>query len=90
MKGPDEEGMAAHVRALLKDELPSNLLYHDLDHTVELVVPAADRIAAAMGVDDRTAVLARTAAWFHDVGFIERYDDNEELAVVDHPAGFVS
>ena len=60
----------AEVRKLFSEHDASNLLYHSLDHT-EDVVEAADRIAALSGfsVDDHELLLI--AAWWHDVGMLE-------------------
>jgi len=44
------------------------------------VVPAAELLAADENLDDDDPRSAVTAAWFHDIGFVERYEDNEEMA----------
>ena len=69
----------AHARHLLEDGLPGWLAYHDLAHTTELVAPAAEDLGRAAGLDDRQLGLLAVAAWFHDVGFVERYADNEPI-----------
>ena len=71
---------AAAARHILESRLPSWLRYHDLTHTTELVVPAAELLAADEKLDDDDRRSAVTAAWFHDIGFVERYEDNEEMA----------
>jgi uncharacterized protein len=71
---------AAAARHMLESRLPSWLRYHDLAHTAELVVPAAELLAADENLDDDDRRSAVTAAWFHDTGFVERYEDNEEMA----------
>ena len=76
-----EASRAAEVaRHILESRLPSWLRYHDLTHTTELVVPAAELLAADENLDDDDRRSAVTAAWFHDIGFVERYEDNEEMA----------
>ncbi len=44
------------------------------------MVPAAELLAADENLDDDDPRSAVTAAWFHDIGFVERYEDNEEMA----------
>ncbi len=78
---PDFLGAQAHARRRLETELPAWLLYHDLEHTVGLVAPAAALLADDVGLDSVGRGLVVTAAWFHDIGFVERYDENEVVAL---------
>lgn len=73
---PDEQRARAYARSCLR-RLPATLTYHSLAHTCEDVAPAAERLAARMGVGGESLLLLRTAAYFHDVGFIERRDQHE-------------
>ena len=67
----------AFILYKLRSELSNKLHYHDLHHTLD-VVEAAERIAKAEGIaDDETLALLRTAALFHDVGFITTYQSHE-------------
>jgi uncharacterized protein len=50
-------------------------------HTRDDVVPAARRLAALEGVDGDALLLLTTAAYYHDLGFIEQYSENETIAV---------
>ena len=77
----DVDGAVAWVAARLRAELPSWLGYHDFEHTAGLVVPAAELLGADLALDPESLDLLRTAAWFHDVGYIERYRDNEAVGV---------
>jgi uncharacterized protein len=65
----------------LQQELPPGLYYHCVDHTAADVVPAAEALADGEGVAGRELLLLRTAAWYHDLGFIERRDGHEEVSV---------
>jgi uncharacterized protein len=56
----------------LEYELPPSLKYHGIVHTREEVTPAAERIAAAEGIHGKSLYLLLTAAWFHDLGFVEQ------------------
>jgi uncharacterized protein len=61
----------------LREELPESLSYHGLHHTLD-VVESALRIAQAEGVsDEETLALLRTAALFHDAGFLSTYQGHE-------------
>jgi uncharacterized protein len=61
----------------LGSELPVSLYYHGLHHTLD-VVESAERIARAEGLsDEETLTLLRTAALFHDAGFLFTYQGHE-------------
>lgn len=61
----------------LRTELSETLYYHSLDHTLD-VAEAAGRIAEAEGItDEETLALLRTAALFHDAGFLTVYKGHE-------------
>ena len=66
------------VIQLLEKELPKDLTYHSLEHTKE-VVKAVERIALLEGVRDEGLFLLKSAALFHDAGFIKQYDHNEPI-----------
>lgn len=71
-------GFRTEVVNRLKIELSDDLLYHDLEHTLD-VEKAAHTIGTIEGVSEEEMILLRSAALIHDAGFILRYDDNEEL-----------
>jgi uncharacterized protein len=62
----------------LARELSPLLTYHSLAHTCDEVIPAADRIAALAGLTGEDLLLLRTAAIFHDIGYIEQHHQHEE------------
>jgi len=68
-----------HVFTLLKTGLKPSLYYHNFQHTID-VCAAVDRLAKLEGIDGDDLVLLRTAAVFHDVGFLWEYLDNEIIA----------
>lgn len=70
----------AFVLKLLGTELPHNLFYHGLHHTVD-VCNAVDELAVAENVTGESLTLLRTAAVFHDSGFTRQYLNNEPVAV---------
>ncbi len=65
---------------LLKNKLPSNLHYHSLEHTLD-VCAETERIAVSEGLSSEDIVLLKTAALFHDAGFIKQYNNNEQIGV---------
>lgn len=73
------DGVRDLVLKKLKKELKPNLYYHNFQHTID-VCESVDRLAEMEHIEGNDLVLLRTAAIFHDTGFIWRYDSNEELA----------
>ena len=71
----------AIARERLEAGLPGWLRYHDLSHTAEFVAPDAELLGRDAGLDAHALGLLLIAAWYHDVGFVERYEDNEVLGV---------
>lgn len=63
---------------LLAQELPLDLSYHSLAHTKD-VVKAVERIALLEGVRDEGLFLLKSAALFHDAGFVKQYEHNEPI-----------
>ena len=51
----------------LEKELPQNLYYHNVKHTVD-VVTQVELIGLGEGVADEELLLLKTAALFHDTG----------------------
>jgi polyphosphate kinase len=68
---------ALHVRKRFARSAPPHLLFHDLEHTLDVTRTAAD-IAKAMGVQGRRLHLLTIAALFHDLGYMRMYDGHEE------------
>jgi adenylate cyclase len=60
----------------LEKELPDYLHYHNVKHTVD-VVTEVELIGWAEGCNDEEILLLKTAALFHDLGFIVEYDNHE-------------
>ncbi|TMI69395.1 MAG: DUF2179 domain-containing protein [Bacteroidetes bacterium] len=63
----------------LETGLPSYLTYHDVQHTKN-VIKAAEYLAEAENISGNDLVLLKTAALFHDAGFLQSHQDHEELS----------
>lgn len=64
----------------LKKELSSKLHYHSFDHSRD-VTQQVERIAIAEGITDEDLFLLKTAASYHDAGFVYQYEKNEPIGV---------
>lgn len=69
-----------HIMKILEDELSQKLLYHSINHTID-VTQAVERLAIMEGITDEDLFLLKSAATYHDAGFVERYDKNEEIGI---------
>lgn len=76
----DFEHMRSDILNKLKSMLPDEVIYHDLGHTLN-VEKAAIRLGRLEGLNEEEMLILRTAALFHDTGFIYTYDHNELHAV---------
>lgn len=72
----DFEHMRNDIINHLKSNLPEDIIYHDLQHTLN-VEKAAMRLGRLEGLTDEEMLLLRTAALYHDAGFIYTYHRNE-------------
>lgn len=77
MQQPDFAAAAHYAIARLEHELDPRLSYHSLSHTRDDVLPAAERLAALAGVGGEALLLLRTAAVYHDLGFLLRRAEHE-------------
>lgn len=64
------------VMGQLENKLPRHLYYHNPPHTAD-VVQAAESIGRQSGITQHELQLLRTAALFHDTGFISTYHEHE-------------
>ncbi len=62
----------------LQEELSPKLHYHSYDHSKD-VTRQAERIAIGEGITDEDLFLLKSAASYHDAGFVEQYDKNEPI-----------
>jgi len=79
---PSEDfiGLRNFIISKLKAELADDLLYHSIEHTLN-VEREVQKYAQLEGLDKVCIMRLRTAALFHDSGFLIAYDNNEEIGV---------
>lgn len=76
MKAINFEGAKNYVVNRLINEASSKLYYHGLHHTFD-VYNAAQKFAEMEGINAEELILLKTAALYHDIGFLEQYRNNE-------------
>ena len=67
-----------HIIKVLEKGLSPMLHYHSIEHTKD-VVRAVERYALLEGVTDEGLFLLKSAATYHDAGFVESYEKNEPI-----------
>ena len=67
-----------YIIKLLENKLSDKLHYHCIEH-VKDVVRAVENLALTEDVTDEGLFLLKSAASYHDAGFIEQYDKNEPI-----------
>lgn len=63
-----------------ESELSKDLYYHNLKHTIDVIVQV-EIIGHEESINDEDMLLLKTAALFHDSGFLIGYSDHEELGI---------
>ncbi|HQE94188.1 MAG TPA: HD domain-containing protein [Anaerolineae bacterium] len=81
MSKPDWEGAKTYILARLERGLSPDLRYHNIHHTRDDVLPAVERLAALANVPEADSLLLRTAALYHDTGYLEQYTNHESVGV---------
>ncbi len=71
MNSQNFEQARQYAEQRLEQHLPSHFVYHGIGHTRDEVVPAVEALAAMEGITGTSLLLLRTAAWYHDLGYIE-------------------
>lgn len=69
-----------HIMKVLQERLPDNLYYHGIHHTYD-VIEAAERLALMEGITDEQMFILKSAATYHDAGFVEQYAKNEPIGI---------
>ena len=66
-----------YVLAFYNEHDTSKLIFHNLQHTQNVVL-AATRIAKHYVLDDKDQFIVLTAVWFHDLGYLTNISNHEE------------
>lgn len=74
----DFQTLYNYVLARLRQDLPRYFTYHSAKHT-EYVVKKAEYIARKEGVSEAEVLLVKTAALYHDIGFLKSAENHEEI-----------
>ncbi len=65
----------------LENELSAQLEYHNAAHT-KSVIAAAEHLANGEGIKGDELIILKTAALFHDAGFLQQADGHEEISCI--------
>jgi uncharacterized membrane-anchored protein YitT (DUF2179 family)/HD superfamily phosphodiesterase len=63
----------------LETGLPSYISYHTAEHTIN-VIEAAEKLAEWENITGEELLLLKTAALFHDTGFLQHHLEHEEIS----------
>ena len=69
-----------YVTDLLQQNLPEGYVYHNIDHTLN-VVESANEIGEHYGISKEDMEILLLAAWFHDTGISKVYIGHEEKSI---------
>jgi len=68
-----------YISSLLTTELSENCVFHTIKHTLD-VVSNAEIIGRYCKLDENSLNVLRICALFHDVGYVDAYDDHERFS----------
>jgi len=71
------EKASEYSSGIISEKLPKGIVYHNLDHTKE-VVATTEEIGKNSGLSSDDMEMLLIAAWFHDSGITETYSNHEE------------
>ena len=66
------------VFSAFKESGKSQLVFHNYNHTVD-VVKQVKEICEGLEIDDAKASLVILAAWFHDIGYLQKRAGHESI-----------
>ena len=69
-----------HVFNLFKEGAQKGLVYHNYNHTLDVVM-ATDKIGNASGLSKSDLEIVTIAAWFHDTGYTKKCKGHESESV---------
>ncbi|MEP2951357.1 MAG: HD domain-containing protein [Ekhidna sp.] len=62
---------------MLSKQLPDNMIYHSVNHTID-VVASAEEIAEKQNLSHDDVEVVQIAAWFHDLGYTRGCEHHEK------------
>ena len=74
----DYRAVKHQLIARLRNELSDKLFYHGLHHTLDVLRVAAE-LCTSEGINGQELTLVKTAALFHDAGFVKNKHQGHEL-----------
>ncbi len=81
MHQPNFAAARAYALVRLERELAPDLSYHSLAHTRDDVLPATECLAHRAGIAGENMLLLRTAACYHDIGFVIQRNEHEQVSI---------
>lgn len=66
----------AHVERFIQERVDKRFVYHNFQHTCA-VVEAAEELAEHYELSERDQLIVAIAAWFHDTGYAEGWEEHE-------------
>ncbi len=71
------DDLEEEIMNMLDEKLPRNLYYHNLKHTIDVTVQV-EIIGRQENITEEELLMLKTAALFHDTGFMTTYNNHEE------------
>ncbi|HOI30396.1 MAG TPA: HD domain-containing protein [Melioribacteraceae bacterium] len=68
-----------YALSILYDKTPKAHVYHDVNHTQEVIASALE-IGEAENLTEEDLEIVQLAACFHDVGYVKKSDSHEEVS----------
>lgn len=83
MQTLDYEAAKAYAIKRLSHDLDNRFIYHCLTHTHDDVLQATEQLAVMAGIQKGSIdfLLLRTAALYHDIGFLTRREEHEAASI---------
>jgi uncharacterized protein len=69
--------VSEYASKIITEKLPKEIVYHNIEHTKE-VVDTANDIGKHSGLPESEMEILLIAAWFHDIGITGNYNNHEE------------
>ena len=69
-----------YIFQLFKDNLSSDYIYHNFNHTLR-VVNSVKTLIEAEKINEADAEMLLISAWFHDAGYVQGYENHEDNGI---------